>query len=125
MLDIGILMDSSYNIQPSVWEAEKSIAASLVDQLDIHPSGTHISVMTFSTDVNFPVPFNGYTNSEDLKRKIVELTYHNGRSRIDLGLLSVKKQMFTSLYGARNIKDAPRALVLISEGKTEGMSCKN
>ena len=122
-MDLGILMDSSYNISPSLWEEEKSIVVMLMDKLDIHPLGTHLGVMTFNTAVDFPIPFNGYKDKVELKRKVAELPYHTGWSRIDLGLTAVKDQMFVPQAGARNLREVPRVLVILSNGKTDGMLC--
>ena len=122
VLDLGILMDSSYTISPSLWEEEKSIVVTLMDKLDIAPLGTHMSVMTFNTDVDFPIPFNGYKDADDLKRKVTQLSYHTGWSRTDLGLTAVKERMFAPTAGARDIGQIPRALVVFTNGKTDGKS---
>ena len=84
-------MDSSHYISPSLWEEEKSIVVTLMDKLDITLLGTHMSVMTLSSEVEFPIPFNGYRDKVDLKRKIAELpyNYHSGLSRVDLGACSI------------------------------------
>lgn len=66
MMDLGILMDSSRYVSPSLWEEEKSIVVTLMEKLDITPLGTHISVITFSSEVEFPIPFNGYKDKVDL-----------------------------------------------------------
>ena len=120
VLDLGILMDSSYTISPSIWEEEKSIVVTLMNKLDISPPGTHMSVMTFNTDVDFPIPFNGYKDADDLKRKITQLPYHTGWSRTDLGLTAVKDRMFVPQAGARDIRQVPRTLVVFTNGKTDG-----
>lgn len=123
VMDLGILMDSSFSISPSLWEVEKSIVVTLMDKLDIHPLGTHMSVMTFNTAVDFPVPFNGYKDRVELKRKVAELPYHTGWSRIDLGLTAVKNQMYVPQAGVRNLKEVPRVLVILTNGNTDGMLC--
>lgn len=120
-MDLGILMDSSYGISPSLWEEEKSIVVTLMDKLDINSLGTHMSVMIFNTAIDFPIPFNGYKDNVELKRKVAELPYHTGWSRIDLGLTAVKNQMFVPQAGVRNLREVPRVLVILSNGKTDGM----
>ncbi|XP_068686100.1 uncharacterized protein [Montipora foliosa] len=124
-LDLGFLMDSSYTISPSLWEQEKSMVVTLLDKMDVSPLGTHMSVMTFSTEVEFPIPFNGYNDVDDLKRKITVLPYHTGWSRTDLGLTAVKERMFDHHAGARDAKRVPRALVVFTNGKTDGSSDQN
>lgn len=113
-------MDSSYSISPTLWEEEKSIAVTLLDKLDMTSLGTHMSVMTFSTKVDLPVAFNGYKDAEDLKRKVAQLSYHTGWSRTDLGLTAVKDRMFVPQAGVRDIGQVPRALVVFTDGKTDG-----
>ena len=113
-------MDSSHYISTSRWEEEKSIAVTLMDKLDTGPLGTHMSVMTFSSAVEFPIPFNGYKDKVDLKRKIAELPYRAGMSRIDLGLAAVKEQMFVPQVGVRDLAKVPRALVVLTNGRTDG-----
>ena len=116
-------MDSSYTISPSLWEEEKSIVVTLMDKLDISPLGTHMSVMTFNTDVDFPISFNGYKDVVDLKRKVTQLPYHTGWSRTDLGLTAVRDRMFVPKAGVRDARQVPRALVVLSNGKTDGRAC--
>ena len=115
-------MDSSHYISLSLWEEEKSIVVTLMDKLDITLLGTHMSVMTFSSDVEFPIPFNGYRDEVDLKRKIAELPYnnHSGLSRVDLGLSAVKGRMFDPRVGVRDLNKVPRALLMFTNGLTDG-----
>lgn len=113
-------MDSSYTISPSLWEEQKSIVMNLLDKMNVSPSGTHLSVMSFSTDVEFPIPFNGYKDIDDLKRKVTQLSYHTGWSRTDLGLTAVKERMFDKRFGARDVGLVPRALLLFTNDKTDG-----
>ena len=119
-MDLGILMDSSHYISPSLWEEEKSIVVTLMDKLDITLLGTHMSVMTLSSEVEFPIPFNGYRDKVDLKRKIAELpyNYHSGLSRVDLGLSAVKERMFDPRVGVR--AKVPRALLMFTNVLTDG-----
>ncbi|KAK2564876.1 hypothetical protein P5673_011575 [Acropora cervicornis] len=124
-LDLGFLMDSSYTISPSLWEEQKSIVMNLLDKMNVSPSGTHLSVMSFSTDVEFPIPFNGYKDIDDLKRKVTQLSYHTGWSRTDLGLTAVKERMFDKRFGARDVGLVPRALLLFTNDKTDGSSDQN
>lgn len=113
-------MDSSHNISPSLWEEEKSIVVTVMDKLDITLLGTHMSVMTLSSEVEFPIPFNGYRDEVDLKRKIAELpyNYHSGLSRVDLGLSAVKERMFDPRVGVR--AKVPRALLMFTNGLIDG-----
>ena len=113
-------MDSSHNISPSLWEEEKSIVVTVTDKLDITLLGTHMSVMTLSSEVEFPIPFNGYRDEVDLKRKIAELpyNYHSGLSRVDLGLSAVKERMFDPRVGVR--AKVPRALLMFTNGLIDG-----
>lgn len=113
-------MDSSHNISPSLWEEEKSIVVTVMDKLDITLLGTHMSVMTLSSEVEFPIPFNGYRDKVDLKRKIAELpyNYHSGLSRVDLGLSAVKERMFDPRVGVR--AKVPRALLMFTNGLIDG-----
>ncbi|XP_022796155.1 uncharacterized protein LOC111334626 [Stylophora pistillata] len=122
MMDLGILMDSSRYVSPSLWEQEKSIVVTLMEKLDITPLGTHSSVITFSSEVEFPIPFNGYKDKVDLKRKVAELPYNyrDGLSRIDLGLTAVMGQMFVPRDGVRNLNKVPRALLVLTNGRTDG-----
>ena len=115
-------MDSSHNISPSLWEEEKSIVVTLMDKLDITLLGTHMSVMTLSSEVEFPIPFNGYRDKVDLKRKIAELPYNydSGLSRVDLGLSAVKERMFDPRVGVRDLNKVPRALLMFTNGLTDG-----
>lgn len=127
MLDLGILMDSSYTISPSLWEKEKSIAVTLMDKLDISPLGIHVGVMTLNSEVDFPIAFNGYADAADLKTKVKQLQYHTGWSRTDLGLAAVKNRMFAAQAGLRDIRLVPKVLVVLSNGRTDGKppQCKD
>ena len=121
VMDLGILMDSSYSISPSLWEEEKSIVVLLMDKIDIEPLGTHMSVMTFNTAADFPIPFNGYKDKDELKRRVAELPYRPGWFRLDLGLTAVKNQMFVPQAGVRNMREVPRVLLILAKGKKVGM----
>lgn len=53
-LDIGFLVDSS---DPVNWQKTLIAISSIVDNLDVSPSGTHIGFIPYSSSASVAVPF--------------------------------------------------------------------
>jgi hypothetical protein len=119
-LDLALVLDSSYTITSAGWTKIKEAATKLIDGLDISPDGTHVSIMKFSTDVEAYYMFDANAGKERLKQQIDDLKYDGEWSRLDMALQAVDHHVFIPVGGAR-LGTVPRALVIFSDGKADGM----
>lgn len=119
VLDLVLVMDSSYTITTSGWYRIKKAAEQLVDTLDISPQGTHLSIMKFSTDVQTLRMFEQDVDKEQLKKDIDNMSYDGEWSRLDLAIKAVDEHVFAEGSGAR-LGDVPKAVILFTDGKADG-----
>jgi len=119
VLDVALVMDSSYTIGSTGFYKIKKAAQQIVDGLDISPQGTHVSVMKFSTDVQTFRIFEQNEDKEKLKKEIDNLAYDGEWSRLDLAIRAVDEHVFTSTSGAR-LGDVPKAVIIFTDGKADG-----
>ncbi|XP_032232543.2 mucin-2 [Nematostella vectensis] len=117
-LDLAILLDASYSITTTGWEGIATATKDLIDKLDISPAGTHVSLMKFSTDVETFYMFDNQATKDRLKSLIDKMEYDGEWSRTDIALNAAKNHIFVPSTGARG--DAPKAIVLFTDGKTDG-----
>ncbi|XP_032237248.1 collagen alpha-1(XII) chain [Nematostella vectensis] len=100
------------------WGKIKNYVKSIVDMGDISDQGTHVGIITFSTDPVIDIPFDKYKgvkmNAVNIKRDIDELRRKKGYTFIDKALTLADKSLFTQEAGMR--EDSQKVAVLMSDG---------
>ncbi|XP_032237299.1 collagen alpha-1(XII) chain [Nematostella vectensis] len=117
-IDIAFLLDASGSIGRRSWEEIKNFVKSIVDMCDISDQGTHVGIITFSTDPVIDIAFDKYKgvemNAVNIKRDIDELRRKKGYTFIDKALTLADKSLFTQEAGMR--EDSQKVAVLMSDG---------
>jgi len=103
-------LGSSPRTTPQTWTAFQSFAKTVVDTLGASPNGVHYSAVAFNSEPRVIFRFNtlqGLQYTQDnVKRRIDEMRYTHGTTRIDKALDIANNVLFTPQSGAR--KDVPQ-----------------
>lgn len=118
-LDLGLLIDTTRSIKYTNLPKLRKALASLVNQFDISPEGTHVSLETFDRTSTLHNTFNDsryYSNKavDDLINNRLEQL--NMPTRLDKALGTAKNVMFTEGSGQR--AGVRSAMVLFTDGKS-------
>lgn len=108
--DVAFLLGSSPRTTPQTWTAFKSFAKTVVDTLGASPDGVHYSAVAFNSKPRIIFRFSTlqgpqYTQ-DNVKRRIDEMRYTRGTTRIDKAVDVANSVLFSPQAGAR--KDVPR-----------------
>ena len=118
-LDLGLLVDTTKSIKYANLPKLKEALASLVNQFDVSPDGTHVSLETFDRTSTLHNKFND--NRFHSNKAIVDLMTDNitnlrQPTRLDIALGTAKSLMFTEESGQR--AGVRSAMVLFTDGKS-------
>ncbi|XP_031574008.1 putative uncharacterized protein DDB_G0290521 [Actinia tenebrosa] len=119
VMDLVLVLDSSYSITLFGWMKIKNAAKKLIDSLNISPQGTHVAIMKYSTDVETYYMFDPKASKDKLKQLLDNLQFDGEWSRLDIAMQSVDRHVFVPIGGAR-LGKVPKAVVIFSDGKSDG-----
>ena len=101
--DVAIILD--YATTPDNITQISAFATSIIDELDISPSGVHVALITYGENARIVLTFNELQDKQDsrdkLKRLISTLQPMSGTPRIDRALQAAEKKLFTTEAGSR------------------------
>ncbi|XP_057292620.1 collagen alpha-1(XII) chain-like [Hydractinia symbiolongicarpus] len=103
-LDLGILIDVSETITDQHFEEIKEFVAHIINEFDIKEEGTHVGVITFSTNPRLEFDFKrlkGRYTKGNVMALISRIKHLKGMTRIDRALALAKTKLFSSKGGAR------------------------
>lgn len=108
--DVAFLLGSSPRTTPQTWNAFQSFAKTVVDTLGASPDGVHYSAIAFNSEPRVTFRFNTlqgpqYT-PDNVKRRIDDMRYTRGSTRIDKAVELANNVLFTPQSGMR--KNVPR-----------------
>ncbi|XP_063781250.1 collagen alpha-6(VI) chain-like [Pseudophryne corroboree] len=123
-VDIGFLLDSSYNVKHDEFEAAKGFISALIDRLDISSTGDRVALVSntapgFSevSKVNPQLEFDlsTYSNNKAMKKHLQESTHHlQGPPALGYTLKWTLDNIMSKATNLRKHK----ALIIISYGET-------
>lgn len=94
-----------YATTPDNIEQISTFTTSIIDELDISPSGVRVAVITYGENATIVLKFNDLQgkqdNRDELKRFINTLTPMRGTPRIDRALQVAERELFTTEAGSR------------------------
>ncbi len=114
MADVGFIVDSSGSLKND-YQKEKDFVKSVASSLDISPTGSHVSVVTFSNIAKLNVKFSDHTNYKDFASAVDGLKLLKSTTRIDRALAVAYDNMFNEQNGMR-VK-VPKVLILLTDGE--------
>lgn len=111
--DVALVLD--YATTPDNIEQISTFTTSIIDELDISPSGVHVAVITYGENATIVLKFNDLQgkqdNRDELKRFINTLTPMRGTPRIDRALQVAERELFTTEAGSR--PGVPKVMFLV------------
>ncbi|CAJ0937333.1 unnamed protein product, partial [Mesorhabditis belari] len=118
--DVLFIIDSSLHIKPADFQRELDFVAKSIDQMDLSPAGSRVSLAMFTPMGRFVFPFSDQANRRDLQSRIQSTTYApcdpNTSPTRCLPCASVNSiAKFALAQGNR--KPFPDVIVVISGGK--------
>ena len=118
-LDLGLLVDTTKSIKYDNLPKLKEALESLVDEFQISPDGTHVSLETFHSKSTLHNKFND--NSYHSNKAIKDLITNSFNvlkqpTRLDIALKTAKEDMFTKQSGQR--PGVRSAMVLYTDGRS-------
>ena len=116
-LDVGIILDGSGSVGKSNFVKAKEFIKSLITHFAISQQENHVGIITYSTNskLEFDSAAERYYDIVELKRRVMEISYHGGSTRTDKALEKAATELFTAAGGERRGK--PNVLI-ITDGKT-------
>lgn len=94
-----------------------TFVSSVIDGLDISPSGANVALITYGTNATVVFPFNALqgqqVNRDEVKILMDTATPMPGRPRIDRALQLADKQLFTTEAGSR--PGVPKVCLLLDK----------
>lgn len=108
--DVAFLLGSSPRTTPQTWTAFQTFAKTVVDTLGASTDGVRYSAVAFNSEPRVIFKFNTlqgpqYT-PDNIKRRIDEMRYTHGTTRIDKAVDLANNVLFIPKSGAR--KDVPQ-----------------
>ena len=104
-MDLAFIIDSSASIGFRSWYRLKSMLRDLLKFLNIGASGTHLAIVSYSTEAELVFNFNTLRGSEitiqNYQHFIENLKWHGKFTFIDRGLLMARDEVFTEEAGMR------------------------
>lgn len=101
--DVALVID--YATTPDTIEQLSKFTSSVIDGLDISPTGVHVALITYGTNATVLFPFNALqgrqVNRDEVKKLVATAAPMPGRPRIDKALQLADKQLFTREAGSR------------------------
>lgn len=102
-MDVALVID--YATTPDTIEKLSNFTTSIIDGLDISPSGVHVALITYGANATIVFPFNALqgrlVNKDEVKKLVSTATPMPGRPRIDKALQLADKKLFTTEAGSR------------------------
>lgn len=108
--DVAFLLGSSPRTTQQTWNKFQIFAKTVVDTLGASPDGVHYSAIAFNSEPRITLRFNTlqgpqYTR-DNVKRRIDDMRYTRGRTRIDKAVDLANNVLFNPQSGMR--RDVPR-----------------
>ena len=101
--DVAIVLD--YATTPDNITQISTFTTSIIDELDISPSGVRVALITYGENAKIALKFNDLQDKQDsrdeLKRFISTLPAMSGTPRIDRALQAAERKLFTTEAGSR------------------------
>ena len=69
------VVDSSYSIGQAIWPPSLQGIIDIIKGLKVDPSRTHVSVVTYSTDVEVSFGLNNYTSMAEIEAAVFGIKY--------------------------------------------------
>ncbi|XP_077099162.1 integrin alpha-2 [Siphateles boraxobius] len=114
-MDIAIVLDGSNSIYP--WEPIVAFLKKLLENLDIGPQSTQVSVMQYAVDTSFEFYLNSYQTKESMIKAASKIQQKQGLETNTFRAIDfARKEAFQAKYGGR--PGATKVMVVVTDGES-------
>lgn len=99
-VDLGFVLDASNSLTKH-FETSKMFIQTIAGAFDIHKDETHAGVVTFSDGAELSIKFDETLDYHTFYNAVDDIKQTRGNTRIDLGLMKAKDELFHEKNGAR------------------------
>ena len=118
-LDLGLLVDTTKSIKIANLPILRAALRDLVNQFDVSPDGTHVSIETFHKKTTLHNTFNNdsYHSNKAINDLITNsINELSQPTRLDIAIKTAEERMFTAEGGQR--PGVRGAMVLYTDGRS-------
>ncbi|KAG1970861.1 integrin alpha-2 [Pimephales promelas] len=120
-MDIAIVLDGSNSIYP--WEPIVAFLKKLLENLDIGPQSTQVSVMQYAVDTSFEFYLNSYQTKESMIKAASKIQQKQGLETNTFRAIDfARKEAFLAKYGGR--PGATKVMVVVTDGESHDASLR-
>lgn len=113
-MDLAFLLDSSISVERIGYQKQIDFVGLVSRMIGLSYFGSHIGIVSYSSQARLDIPFSESNNSHDLLSKMKDLKFLGGSARIGNALDLAFNDLFTVRSGSR--LGVPRVVVVFSYG---------
>ena len=95
------MIDSSGSVGRKNWKRTKRFIKSIVSKLDVGPSGTHVALISYSTNSQIELLFSNNQSTVGVNAVIDAMRWQRGFTFTDRALLLTDSDLFQKVNGMR------------------------
>ena len=95
-VDLAFILDSSGSVGSYNFDLVKNFVKNVVDFFNIGKSGTHVAVVTYSTNTRLEFNLKAYYTKTSIKKAVGKISYRGGWTYTADALDYVRKNIFVS-----------------------------
>ena len=111
--DVVFVVDSSGSIGSKNWKIAVQFIIDVMKGLKVSPEGTHVSVITFSTEVEISFGLNVYFSMSNIELVVFDLVYMAGVTNTADGIKAMHQLVLSE---GRNPDEVTPIAVVITDG---------
>uniref|UniRef100_A0A671PQT1 Integrin alpha-2-like n=1 Tax=Sinocyclocheilus anshuiensis TaxID=1608454 RepID=A0A671PQT1_9TELE len=122
LTDIAIVLDGSNSIYP--WEPIVAFLKKLLENLDIGPQSTQVSVMQYAVDTSFEFYLNSHRTKESMIKAALNIQQKQGLETNTFKAIDFARQnAFLAKNGGR--PGATKVMVVVTDGESHDANLRN
>ncbi|XP_068760232.1 protocadherin Fat 4-like [Montipora capricornis] len=119
-VDLTFILDSSSNVGSYNFGLMKNFVKDVVDFFNIGPSGTHVAVVTYSTNTQLEFNLKAHHTKSSIKSAVSKISYRGGWTYTADALDYVRRNIFVKSQGMRPDASIPKVTVIVTNGYSNG-----
>uniref|UniRef100_A0A8C1WGB3 Integrin subunit alpha 2 n=1 Tax=Cyprinus carpio TaxID=7962 RepID=A0A8C1WGB3_CYPCA len=122
LMDIAIVLDGSNSIYP--WEPIVNFLKKMLENLDIGPQSTQVTVMQYAVDTSFEFKLNAYQTKESMINAASNIQQKQGLETNTFKAIDfARKNAFLASNGGR--PGATKVMVVVTDGESHDANLRN
>uniref|UniRef100_A0A671T6P5 Integrin alpha-2-like n=1 Tax=Sinocyclocheilus anshuiensis TaxID=1608454 RepID=A0A671T6P5_9TELE len=122
LMDIAIVLDGSNSIYP--WEPIVAFLTKLLENLDIGPQSTQVTVMQYAVDTSFEFYLNSHRTKESMIKAASNIQQKQGLETNTFKAIEfARKNAFLAKNGGR--PGATKVMVVVTDGESHDANLRN